>query len=191
MQGKNTVIHSLVDSLSEFPTASKKWCNVTKELIGKKSSDSVPSLQNFTGEYICNDVGKCNMFNRCFASQSSVDDRNADLPDPLLCTDATLDNLFVDEEEVRKVICDLNVSKAMGPDGIGNRFIKELVDSILTPLTEFYNYSLEYGVFPSKWKRYNIMPLFKKGDKTVPMNYRPVSLLSCLSKVFEKLVASK
>jgi hypothetical protein len=86
--------NSLVDSLSEFPTASKKWWNVTKELIGKKSGDSIPLLQNSTGEYICDDVGKCNILNRCFASQSSVDDRNAELPEPLLCTDATLDNLL-------------------------------------------------------------------------------------------------
>ncbi len=83
------------------------------------------------------------------------------------------------------------MSKASGPDSVGNKFIKILCDSVVEPLTVFFNYSLDHGVFPSKWKHANVTPIFKKGDMSTVTNYRPVSLLSCLSKVFEKAVSNR
>ena len=92
------------------------------------------------------------------------------------------------EDETRKIVMNLNVNKASGPDGISNRLLKNIHKSIAKPLTSLCNRSTAKGVFPSQWKQANVTPLHKKGDTSEAKNYRPVSLLSCLSKVFERLV---
>ena len=57
------------------------------------------------------------------------------------------------------------------------------------PLTRLFNKSLRAGHFPTSWKQANVTPIFKnKGTNSEPTNYRPISLLSCISKIFEKLV---
>jgi hypothetical protein len=58
-------------------------------------------------------------------------------------------------------------------------------------LSDHFNYCISHGVYPSHWKLSNVIPFFKKGCKTAPQNYRPISLLCCTSKIFERLVADK
>ncbi len=82
----------------------------------------------------------------------------------------------------------LNVSKANGPDGISNRVLKECSDSLAIPLTDLFNKSMDEGVFPSLWKMSNVSPVYKKAFRYLKENYRPVSLLSCMSKIMERIV---
>ena len=62
-----------------------------------------------------------------------------------------------------------------------------IIEKILTPLTKLCNLSFTVGVFPAKMKTAKITPIFKSGDKTLPKNYRPISVLPYLSKVLESL----
>ena len=62
------------------------------------------------------------------------------------------------------------------------------MEQISTPLVKLFNLSLEEGIIPSEWKEANITPLFKKGSRDKPDNYRPVSLTSVLCKLFETLI---
>ena len=64
----------------------------------------------------------------------------------------------------------------------------EIVDQISTPLANLFNVSLEEGIVPSEWKEANITPLFKKGSRKKPENYRPVSLTSVVCKLLETLI---
>jgi hypothetical protein len=59
---------------------------------------------------------------------------------------------------------------------------------ISKPLCMLFNKSLHQNIFPTDWKLAHVIPLFKAGDKSFPSNYRPVSLLSCVSKLLEKIV---
>ena len=95
------------------------------------------------------------------------------------------------ESEITKVLLNLNVNKASGPDGIGNKILKNIAYSISRPLSMILNKSLQLGRFPEQWKLANVVPIYKKNDRSVASNYRPVSLLSNLSKVFERLVFNK
>ena len=79
----------------------------------------------------------------------------------------------------------MDVSKANGPDNISNRLLKETAPSISYSLARLFNISLQRGGFP---KLANVVPVHKKESTQDPLNYRPVSLLSCISKIFEKLV---
>ena len=72
-------------------------------------------------------------------------------------------------------------NKLPGVDGIPPKLLKEIVEQISTPLAKVFNLSLE-------WKEANIMPLFKKGSRNKPENYRPVSLTSVVCKLLETLI---
>ena len=78
--------------------------------------------------------------------------------------------------------------KVCGPDGIPGRLLKGVSSEIAPSLCRLFNLSLSLGAVPASWKLANITPVFKKDDPSLPMNYRPISLLLILSKVFERCV---
>ena len=82
----------------------------------------------------------------------------------------------------------LDVSKATGPDEIGNVILKETASSMAVPLCRLFNKCIDKGSFPDVWKTAQVTSLHKKGSVHLCENYRPISLLCCTSKVFEKLI---
>ena len=87
-----------------------------------------------------------------------------------------LGQLFVTPEMIAKTIKKMKDDKSPGVDGIPPKLLKEIVEKISTPLVKGFNLSLEEGIVPSEWKEANFTPLFKKGSRNKPDNYRPVSL---------------
>ena len=79
-------------------------------------------------------------------------------------------------------------NKSPGVDGITPKLLKEIVEQISTPLAKLFNLSLEEGIIFSEWKEANITPLFKKGSRNKPDNYRPMSLTSVVCKLLETLI---
>jgi hypothetical protein len=69
--------------------------------------------------------------------------------------------------------------------------LKECANILCYPLSKLFNISLETGVFPSAWKTAKVIPVFKKGNRTDPANYRPVALLSLVSKIMERYLAHR
>ena len=90
--------------------------------------------------------------------------------------------------EVEKVMQNLASKNSSGNDGISARFLKKILAIITPPLTHIVNQSLCTGILPDRLKIAKVIPLFKKGDQHVLDNYRPISLLPAISKVFEKIV---
>ncbi|KAK4806195.1 hypothetical protein QYF61_001118 [Mycteria americana] len=95
---------------------------------------------------------------------------------------------FVDTEIVRDQLYQLNVHKSMGPDGIHPRVLKELADVMAGPLLIIYQRSWESGEVPADWKLATVIPIYKKGVREDPGNYRPVSLTSVPGKIMEKII---
>ncbi|KAF2344603.1 Reverse transcriptase domain [Trinorchestia longiramus] len=91
-------------------------------------------------------------------------------------------------EKVEEQLSILNPDKSTGSDGLGPQILKETTEVISEPLTNIFNRSLETGIVPDDWKRANVTPIFKKGNKQIPNNYRPISLTSVISKTIERLL---
>ena len=103
-------------------------------------------------------------------------------------TEARLCSIKTTPETIYKILKSLNVNKAVGPDGISNKILKECALSLSEPLSFLYNQSLSSGVYPTCWKDADLFPLFKSNEKHLRNNYRPISLLTCMSKCFEMCV---
>ena len=103
-------------------------------------------------------------------------------------TSRRLSTVDIDSKKILKLIQGLNSNKAHGHDGISIRMLKICGPSVIKPLSLLFNNCLRDGVFPNDWKKANVIPVHKKGNKQLVSNYRPVSLLPIYSKVFEKLI---
>ena len=93
----------------------------------------------------------------------------------------------VSKEHVHKMLIGLNSHKATGLDGMPARFIIDSADIICKPLCHIVNLSIQSGEFPCDIKKAEITPIYKKKAKTEAGNYRPVSVLSIISKIIAKL----
>ena len=96
----------------------------------------------------------------------------------------------IDENGFLKLLSNLKVDKAAGPDDIKPIVLKELRKKIASVIKAIFEKSLETGQLPKDWTTARVCPLFKKGDKCDPTNYRPISLTCTLCKVMEHIVAS-
>ena len=82
----------------------------------------------------------------------------------------------------------IDTSKAVGPDGINPKLLKEGAHQLAPSLCKLFNLSLDLGKVPKIWKKANVIPLFKKNDKSILKNYRPVSILSSVGKIMERIL---
>ena len=99
-----------------------------------------------------------------------------------------LDTVIIDEQKVRDKLNNLKPFSAPGPDGISPFILKELSSVLSTPLSILFQKSICEGHVPSDWKIANVSPIFKKGSKFCPGNYRPISLTSIICKVLESII---
>jgi len=172
--------------LSDPATPSKRWWQVAKSFYGSKAGTSIPPIFD-NNQYFHEPKEKVEIFNEYFISQSVLP-----VCQPLLPVSdgncVLLADISATESEVATVLCNLDISKACGADGISNKLLKLCQVGISRPLTHLINVSLASGKFPSEWKLANVLPLFKRDNRQLKGNYRPVSLLSALGKICEKIV---
>ena len=110
---------------------------------------------------------------------------------PAFCQSSLPPTYLCTQSQVLSLIANLPLDSASGPDFISTRMLKHTAHSIVSPLTHFLNLSLSLGRVPSDWKNSFIVPIPKSSSNTSdPSNYRPISLLSVISKILEKHVHS-
>ncbi len=96
--------------------------------------------------------------------------------------------LNINEDEITLIIDKLAPKTSCGSDGISTKLVKAIKTAILGPVTLIINQMLNTGIFQDKLKIAKIIPIHKKGDDTLLKNYRPISLLPVISKIFEMVI---
>ena len=99
-----------------------------------------------------------------------------------------IEDIHISVDGVEKLLNDLNPHKSMGPDGLHPKVLRQLSSTIAPMLQLIFQTSVTTGQVPSDWKKANVCPIFKKGERYDPANYRPVSLTCICSKLLEHII---
>ena len=135
---------------------------------------------------------KAKLFAKNFSKNSNLDDSGISSPVFPSRTNLKLPNISITPKMVKKVITNLDSSKASGPDCIPVVVLKNCEPELSYILAKLFNMCLKESCFPDFWKVSSVVPVFKNpGERSVAKNYRPVSLLSVGSKVFKKFLNSR
>ena len=186
-KSKKEQIDRLADNLKNNTNAPRDWWKTLKTFIKPSQRVLIPPLEK-DGCIYSDSKDKADIFNTFFANQSSLDDSNASLPDITPVPQSVIEPFTFTPTEVESVLKSLKTGKAAGPDAVNNRLLIELAQPLASPLCDLFNYSLFSGKVPDIWKIANATPIHKKNDPNDVSNYRPISLLSTIGKVIEKLV---
>ena len=151
----------------------------------------ISSLLNENGEVTNDEKEMCNISNRYFHSAFNQTTNDDELPEMEQLCDENISEIVITPEMVKARLETLNKFKSCGPDNEHPHVLKETAASICVPLSVIFNDSLRSGETPSDWRKANVTPIFKKGDRNNPANYRPVSLTSQVCKVMESIVRGK
>ena len=131
---------------------------------------------------------KANLLNRQFKSVFTKSDENDSLPTVKNCNYPSIENITINVKGVENLLSSLKVNKASGPDNIPNMILKTCSKELSPALTNIFQQSLDTGTLPRDWKNANVCPIFKKGNKHMASNYRPVSLTSVCCKILEHII---
>ena len=183
---KKTYEQSIAKCSKENPKKFYQYVNKRKPV----KSDIGPIIDD-KGKVSYDKAEICNTLNNYFASIFNSD-LNESVPDviPRKVFEETdkLKNIIINENDVKRYINKLKITKSPGPDEIHAIVLKELEDIIAWPITKIFNNSFESINVPLDFKLANITPIFKKGDKKIAANYRPISLTSITGKIQESIL---
>ena len=194
------LIYKTLDSCKSkyYEIMSKKLCSkaitpkyywsLLKTKLNEKKIPFIPPIFH-DNKFVTDFSKKADLFNSFFAKQYSIIENNSVLPSSInRITDKYLGNIELKEDDIKRIICKLDLNKAHGHDMISICMLKMSGDAIIEPLFKIFKICLKCGIFPDDWKKGNIVPIFKKGDKQNIKNYRAVSLLPICSKIFERVI---
>ena len=186
-KAKQEYIRSLANKLKTSNLSLQDYWRTLKSFIKPSQTSTIPPLFH-ENAYISDTNEKANLINNFFAEQSVLDDHLATLPDSVDSGGPSLDSIVFTPTEVKDILNTLKLGKASGPDNVNNRILKEAAVPLSDSLCDLFNYSMSKRVCPNIWKEANVSPLYKKDDPSIVSNYRPVSLLSTIGKVMEKII---
>uniref|UniRef100_A0A8R1HR31 Reverse transcriptase domain-containing protein n=1 Tax=Caenorhabditis japonica TaxID=281687 RepID=A0A8R1HR31_CAEJA len=152
-----------------------------------KSDEKIGILRDSAaGEDVTDDITKASLFSDTFSSVYTTDDGCAsEFP---VRTSQCLSSVDVSPHVVEFHLSHLPLKANTTPEGIPSIFLKRACTSLALPLSIIYQRSLQYSIVPTVWKSAIVKPLYKKGSRCDPKNYRPISLTSSVCKVLEKIV---
>ena len=154
-----------------------------------KTKNSIPDLfkdDDYT-ESTKSDKEKANVLADFFTSVFTVEG-DGEMPHLDKIDVPPLETMTIYTDKVKKKLDKLNISKSPGPDGVHPRVLKEVSKSLCIPLAKIFDTSIRTGQIPEDWKCAYITAIFKKGNRKVAGNYRPVSLTSIICKLMESIV---
>lgn len=185
---KRSYYEHLSTKLKSSSLSPRDWWNTLKHFISSKEKLPIPPLL-CNGVTYFDDVEKSNILNDFFVKETLIIGDNTVVPHlPPFSGNRVLNAIHLTSSEVCDVLAVLPLGKAAGPDMINNVVLREAAKELSDPLCDLFNKSLDECRVPDTWKEANVCAIFKKGDPSLVQNYRPISLLNTLEKVFERLI---
>ena len=176
----------------------KTWKTINETLNRNKKNSNVASILYHNGNVLSNAKDTANAFNVYFANigknlASEIEQNITDNADytQYVSTPLTVIKLqfkCITDNDTQRAIDKLENKSSSGHDGISNKLLKLLKIELSKSLTLIINQMITTGIFPDSFKISKITPLFKKGDASMLSNYRPISLLPTISKIFERIL---
>ena len=166
------------------PHSNKLYSYANKKL---KTTFLIPPLLNHSNSTSTSDIDKADLLNKTFHHNFTTDD-NSEFS-PLYKLSSTMPDINIQEPDILKAVLSTKDKLSLTPENIPSYFIKRVVRSILCPLSIIYNNCLKYNFVPHQWKESIITPIFKKGDRRLPTNYRPIALTSSFCRILEAIVS--
>ena len=180
-------LNNLGARLNSSDTTPKNYWKIIHRVMNKSRAPKIPPLLS-NGVFVLNCAEKAKLFNDHFAKQCTLIINDCLLPNFEYITTSRIDTVDITENQILTLIRNLNPNKASGSDGISGQMLLICDESVVLPLKIIYHNILEQAIYPDLWKLANVTPIFKKEDKQLVKNYRPISLLSICGKMFEKLI---
>ncbi len=199
--GDESVRHQFQIAKNQYKRAAKSWqYNKEQYILNSGNSNAlykyvksrrrycepIAPLRDSDGIVQLSDADKCDVLAKYYSSMFSQDNL-LQYAMPLASVNK-LSVIVTDPVDTYRILREMPAKTSMGPDGIPSCVLKNCSVSLALPLSMLYNLSFSSGTVPSVWKHAHIVPIYKKGVRSEPSNYRPVSLVSNIGKGPEELV---
>ena len=182
--------------LSNTKNPRKTW-NIVKEIAGDvKKSIKYPNHIKIphNNKVVSNDSEIAEEFNKYFASVGPSLAKNIPQNTLKITTNYYTKSMYLEEvnpEEINNYISSLDANKTTGPDNISSKCLKNINYLVCDILCLIINNCFDKGICPNAFKKADIVPLYKNGDRKIVNNYRPISITSALAKIFEKCLHTR
>ena len=186
-KAKENFYASQGNKLNDPNISHKKYWTILNSFLNKKKVPQIPPIKS-NSIFITNFQEKATLFNNFFAQQCTLINTPSILPNFSYRTNHRLNSIDFNIDKIVTLIRALDGTKAHGWDDVSAHMLNICDDSIALPLKIIFEKAFSTGSFPKKWKKANIIPVHKKADKSIIKNYRPISLLPLLGKLFEKCI---
>ena len=173
------------------------WKGIKSIITIKNTSSDFPKYLSSNGYTFTNQVDISNNFNNYFASVAETTKVSINYSRKHFSNflkDKNQNSFFLSptsKYEIQNIISSLNSNKSVGPSSIPTRILKLLKNDISTQLIDIFNISFSTGIFPTILKVAKVVLVHKEDSKLDFSNYRPISLLSNIEKIFEKLIYNR
>ena len=186
-QARRNYNAKLTKELTDNTITGKRWWRLVNSISGRAAVTDIPVIiHNNTAHITARE--KAEVFCTAFAQKCHLQDASAPAPHIKQSTSCTIENITFKPKDINRLLKGLKPDKASGPDQIPTRVLKECSAELASPLCRLFSRCFSSGIFPSQWKMASVTPVHKKDSKADPSKYRPISLLSVISKVMEAAV---
>ena len=190
------------EKVCEYETAVKLWYNKVEEAVCSnphtnklysyankklKNTFSLPPLIDQDNSTLSIDAEKADLLNKTFHKNFTIDDNSSF--SPLFKPSSLMPELVIKQSDILKVVTSTKDKLSLTPENIPPYFIKRVIYSILDPLSIIFNNCYVYNFVPKQWKESIITPIFKKGDRRLPSNYRPIAQTSSFCRILEAIIS--
>ena len=176
------------NKLNNIHRNSKAYWSLLKCFLNNKNVPLIPPLFH-ENKFVTNFLENAELLIHFFAKQCSLINNGSTLPTHMqYLTNNRLSSVTFSQNDIAKIIQNLNSGKTHGHDNISIRMLKICGSAIFESLAIIFKQYIDTGIFPSEWKKGSIAPIHKKGDKQTLKNYRPVSLFPICGKILERLM---